>query len=298
MSAHQPLKALQVVGVRYMGRRFVPEGQRVLDACRDGGVYESAGVPYEVVEPRIEPMPDAEEPVALGALGGVIADQVAAARQQGKAVLMTGGNCHHITGVLGGLQDVHGSGVRVGLVWFDAHGDFNTPHTTLSGSLGGMPVAACAGLCFPQWREASHMAAALPADRILMVDVRNLDPAEDELVRAVGIPVAAPAPGFPGVDLEAAVADLAARVDLIYLHIDSDILDASLVPNHVTKEPDGPDMAQVLRAADIVLATGKVAACAVVSVFDSGEGAELGMASGLELVRGCLASWHEHGMAD
>ena len=297
MSVNKPLEALQVVGVRYMGRRFVPEGQRVLDECRAAGVYEAAGVPLDVEEPRIDPRPGADEPEALGALGGAIAARVAEARRDGKAVLMTGGNCHHITGVLGGLQDVHGSGARVGLVWFDAHGDFNTPHTTLSGSLGGMPVAVCAGLCFPQWREGSHMAAALPADRILMVDVRNLDPAEGELVRAVGIPVAAPAAGFPGVDLGAAVADLAARVDLIYLHIDSDILDASLVPNHVTKEPDGPDMAQVLRAADTVLATGKVAACAVVSVFDSGEGAELGMASGLELVRGTLDSWGKHGMA-
>jgi arginase len=297
MSANHPLEALQVVGIRYMGRRFVPEGQRVLDECVANGTYAAAGVPFEVVEPRLgSEASQGEEPVVLGALGGLIADEVAAATSSGKAVMMTGGNCHHITGVLGGLQDIHGPQARIGLVWFDAHGDFNTPQTSISGSLGGMPVSVCAGLSFPQWREGSHMAAALPADRIAMVDVRNLDPDEGRLVQAVGIPVAAPAPGFPGEELQAVVDDLAARVELIYLHIDSDILDQSLVPNHVTREPSGPDMTQVLDAVEVVMATGKVAATAVVSVFDTGEGCEIGMASGLELIRGTLSAWKRHGM--
>ena len=119
---------------------------------------------------------------------------MAASSERGDAVLMTGGNCTHITGVFGGLQDVHGPAVRVGLVWFDAHGDFNTPAITLSGMLGGMPVAVCAGLAFPQWRELSHIVAPLPTDRIVMVDVRNLDPEEEKLIRAVGIPIVPVAP--------------------------------------------------------------------------------------------------------
>ncbi|NKB67861.1 MAG: arginase [Candidatus Latescibacteria bacterium] len=289
-----PLKALQVIGVRYGGARFVPQGQRVLDECLATGAYQAAQVPFEVVEPRMAAADDASEEIALGRLGGAIAQAVAQARQQDKAILMTGGNCHHITGVIGGLQEAHGPDLRLGLVWFDAHGDFNTPGTTLTGSLGGMPVSVCAGLSFPKWREGSGIVAPLPTDRIAMVDVRNLDPAEEQLVQATGIPVAAPAAGFPGQALEPVIADLAARVDMIYLHIDSDILDDSLVPNHVTKEPDGPDMAQVLAAVDVVMATGKVAACAVVSVFDQGEGGDIGLASGLELIRGSLQSWHRH----
>jgi len=130
-----------------------------------------------------------------------------------------------------------------------------------------------------------------------MVDVRNLDPAEETLIRAVGIPTAAPASGFPGVDLAAAVNDLADRCDLLYLHIDSDILDETFVPNHGTKEPDGPNLEQVLAAVDTVMATGKVAALAVVSVYGEGEDSERSVASGLELIRGGLAAWKAHGMA-
>ena len=55
-------------------------------------------------------------------------------------------NCNDLLGMLSGLKyDVEGKQRRVGLVFIDAHGDFNTPETTLSGMLGGMPVAIAAG---------------------------------------------------------------------------------------------------------------------------------------------------------
>jgi arginase len=240
--------------------------------------------------------PEEDQEAALGALCGAIADVVAPARRAGKGVLMTGGNCHSAPGVLGGLQDAHGPGARIGLIWFDAHGDFNTPRTTLSGSLGGMPVAVCAGLAFPAWREGAHIAAPLSTDRILMADLRNLDPAEEQLIRATDVVVADLIPGRSGPDFGRAVADLAERVDMIYLHIDSDILDAAHVPSHRTKEPGGPDVAQVLAAIDTVMATGKVVALAVVSVYFEGQDADFDLASGVELVRGGLTSWRRHGM--
>jgi len=294
----KPITKLQVIGVRYSDSHLAQDDARSVDAYAASGVYAAAGVPFSVTEPRFdESQRVAEETDNIGLLGGLIADEVAAARNRGEAVLMTGGNCSHVTGVVGGLQDAHGPATRIGLVWFDAHGDFNTPNTTLSGMLGGMPVAVAAGLCFPRWRERSHIVAPLPTDRIVMVDVRNLDPAEEQLIQAVGIPVAATAPGFPGEDLAECVNRLADQCDLLYLHIDSDILDASLVPNHGTVEPDGPDMAQVQGAIETVMATGMVGAVAVVSVYGVGEGAAISQASGVELIRGCLTAWQKYGMA-
>jgi arginase len=291
------LPGVQIIGVRYRGARPAVRDERSLDLYKASGVYESAGTLYDYVEPRF-PEAELREDTTdnLGLINGQIADAVAAARGAGKAVMMVGGDCQHITGVVGGLQDAHGPTAKIGLVWFDAHGDFNPPGTTLSGMLGGMPVAVAAGLAYPRWRELSHIQAPLPTDRILMVDVRNLDPAEAQLVNATGVVVAAPAAGFPGEDLEAAVADLAARCDYLYLHIDSDILDAAYVPNHGTKEPNGPDMAQVHAAIDTVMATGKVVAFAVVSVYGEGDGHEVTQASGVELIRGGLETWNKHGM--
>lgn len=298
MKAHQPLTQLEVVGVRYRGSRPAQRDERSLDAYAAAAVYGAAGIPLTVTEPRLaEEIRSADEPTNLGHLSGQIADAVAAASRAGHPVLMAGGDCSHITGVIGGLQDAYGADARIGLVWFDAHGDFNTPKTTISGMLGGMPVAVAAGLGYPQWRLGAHIQAPLPTERIVMVDVRNLDPLEEQLIRATAVTIAAPASGFPGVALAPAIAELADRCDLIYLHIDSDILDERYVPNHGTREPNGPDMDQVLAAVDLVMATGKVAAYAVVSVYGEGEGSQTSVASGIELLRGGLAAWRQHGMA-
>lgn len=293
----QPLEGLQVIGIRYTGARFIGVGQLALNSYSKSDIYAEARVPFDYTEPRLpEGLENTDEASRVGALGGAIADIVAPARRAGKGVLMTGGNCHHVTGVLGGLQDAHGPSARIGLVWFDAHGDFNTPKTTLSGSLGGMPVAVCAGLSLPDWRETSHMVAPLPTNRIVMTDVRNLDPAEEQLIRATDIVVVTPFSAEKNAGLKTAVTDLAKRVDMIYLHIDADILDEVYVPNHATREPNGPDMPQVLDAIDIVMATGQVVALAVVSVYFQGHRNEVDLSSGAELIRGGLSSWRRYGM--
>jgi arginase len=295
----KPLSALQVIGTRYRGSEFALGDDRSLDAYAASGIYEHGGVPVRIVEPRLPEGPLPPDPgERLGLLGGAIAVEAAAARQAGQAILLTGGDCTHCTGILGALQQVHGAAARIGLVWFDAHGDFNTPKTTLSGYLGGMPLAVCAGLAWPRWREGSQMLAPLPTDRIALVGLRNLDPAEEQLIRATSATVAAVAPGFPGEQLEAAIAELAGRCDLIYLHIDSDILDGSLVPNHQYPEPNGPDLEQVRAAVDTVMSTGKVAAQAVVSVYGMGEGCETSVASGIALIRAGLEGWRRYGLPD
>ncbi len=295
----QPITQLQIIGVRYGNANYYPESRIPLDAYAKSGVYAAAQVPFEIVEPYLEDSQRTPDEVQnIGILGGLIADEMASARKDGRAVCMTGGNCCHITGVIGGLQDVHGPAARIGLVWFDAHGDYNTSKTTLSGMLGGMPVAVAAGLTHANWRIASHIISPLPSERIVLVDVRNLDPAEEQLIRATDTAIASVAPGFSGdVPLQDALSQLAEKVDLIYLHIDSDILDEAYTPNHGTKEPNGPDMDLVKAAIDTVMATGKVAAYAVVSVSGEGEGAEIMVASGKELIRSGLAAWKKYGMA-
>jgi len=294
----KPVTNLKIIGVRYINANYFP-GERIpLDAYLESRIYDAAEVPIQIVEPHLEDSQRTPDEIQnIGILGGLIADEVASARKDGRAVCMTGGNCCHITGVLGGLQDAHGSDARIGLVWFDAHGDYNTSKTSLSGMLGGMPVAVAAGLTHANWRVASHVISPLPTERIVLVDVRNLDPAEEQLIRATDTVIASVAPGFQGdISLQEAVDSLADVVDLIYFHIDSDILDEAYTPNHGTKEPNGPDMDQVKAAIDTVMATGKVAAFAVVSVSGEGEGAEIMVEAGKELICSGLTAWKKYGM--
>ncbi len=291
------LPGVHVVQIRYHGSDPVAAGSDPVPAYAASGVYDHMGA-ATIVEPAFPEDRRVEEPTDnLGIFGGEIAAAVAEGRRAGKPVLVLGGNCASVPGVIGGLQQAHGPDARIGLVWFDAHGDFNTPRTTLSGMLGGMPVAVSAGLAYPRWREMSMQSTPLPTNRIVMVDVRNLDPAEEQLIRATDVVIAAPAEGFPGEDLQTAIDALAAECDLIYLHIDSDILDERYVPNHHTVEPNGPSMEQVLAAVETVMATGKVVTYAIVSVWANGDGGDTAVASGVELLEGGVAAWKRGGVA-
>jgi arginase len=288
----QKLSRLKVVAVRYRTATPAEGDERGVDAYRASGAYEAFGAPVEEVEPRLTADEGRRPEMSrLGLLNARIADAVAEGSRSGAGILLVGGNCAHATAVIGGLQQAHGAELRLGLVWFDAHGDFNTPVTSPSGMLGGMPVAVAAGLALPEWRESSRIAAPLPTDRIVLVGARNLDPAERELISATQLTLAAPAPGFQGVDLAASVDRLARHCDQIYLHIDADVLDRSLVPSHRTAEPHGPDLEQTMAAVDSVMACGRVTALALVSIYNQGEAGAVSMASGIQLLRGALGCW-------
>ena len=228
----------------------------------------------------------------LEAINTAIARSVSGAIDAGSAPLLTGGSCVSLPGMLGGMQRAFGPAARIGLVWFDAHGDFNTPKTSLTQMLGGMPVAVSAGLCYPTWRVAAGLDRPIPTDRITMVDVRNLDPAERTLIEATDVTVVdVPDRSAAGSPFADAVAALAASVDHLYLHIDADVLDARYQPNHPTVEPDGPSLEDVNAAMDVVLKTGKVRAFGVVSVNAQGPEGPTSLASGMAMIESAIATW-------
>jgi len=78
---------------------------------------------------------------------------------------------------------------------------------------------------------------------------------------------------------------------VIYLHVDEDILDRSFVPNHGTAEPDGPDISTVQAAIRTVLATGKVRAFGLVSIYLVGEGGETSLSSARHLLTESIRTW-------
>src|SRR5690606_20264009 len=119
-----------VVPIRYHGFEPVtPESDPVDTYLGSGATDDYETTVVEPVFPADQARPEPTD--NLGLLGGEIATAVASGREAGKPVLVIGGNCASVPGVLGGMQVAHGPDARIGLVWFDAHGDFNTPRTTL-----------------------------------------------------------------------------------------------------------------------------------------------------------------------
>jgi arginase len=242
--------------------------------------------------PPTDPAQATDDPVTnFARLGANIANAVADGLSADGNVLITGSNCTALVGILAGFERALGPTARIGLAWFDAHGDFNTPKTTITGRIGGMPVAVAAGLTFPRWRDLAGMVAPIPTSRIVMVDVRNLDPKERTLIEATDVTIAAIAPGRPGLPLAEAVERLAAESDVIYLHVDEDVLDAHFVPNHGTVEPNGPDLEETVAAIRAVLATGKVRGYGLVSVNVQGEGGKQSLASAMHLLTNSVRWW-------
>jgi len=204
----------------------------------------------------------------LGLASRRLCDIVADQRRRGLFPLGLLSNCNGLMGMLAGLQH-SGAGWRphrVGLVYCDAHGDFNTPETTLSGMLGGMPVAVSTGLCLTRLRMECGLDPALPTRYVTMVGVRDLDPLERELLERCNveqISVDEVRRLSPGIDLE--MERLGTLTDLIYVHVDLDVLEPSEVSGHGLTVENGLTSMELSKALETMFEHPKAAAFGIAS---------------------------------
>jgi arginase len=139
-----------------------------------------------------------------------------------------------------------GKPLRIGMLWLDAHPDFNTPETTRSGSLGGMPVAVATGRALKVMRLDAKLDPPLADRHVVMAGVRLTDPLEQELLdnsRIQQLTVEDLRQGSPAVFAQ--LDRLSRLTDKIYIHIDMDVLDPREVEGHGNKVPNGPSSEQL-----------------------------------------------------
>jgi arginase len=158
-------------------------------------------------------------------LNRLLSREVRSAVSSGAFPLVLAGNCNSCLGNIAGVNLE-----QPGVVWFDAHGEFNTPETTLSGFLDGMPLAIATGRC---WKEAAKTIvgfAPVPEPNVILVGAKDLDQEEQKQLEQSEINLIR----SPGMDdsqiiksLEAALMYLKDRVSDIYLHIDMDAFEIS-----------------------------------------------------------------------
>lgn len=186
-----------------------------------------------------------------------VAAAVAAEVGAGQVPLVMSGDCTTSLGVVAGLQR---AGIAPSLVWFDAHGDVQSPETSASGYLGGFPIRQLAGGADRTVPERIGL-RVVPQEDIVLVDARDLDPPEAAYLEASAIrrvPVGAiPVPDSP-----------------IYLHLDCDVIDAADLPGLLFPVPGGPSLTAVAAAVRGVLATGSVVAIGLGCTWRPGSGAD------------------------
>jgi arginase len=176
-------------------------------------------------------------------------------------------NCNDLLGMLAGLKyDSDGNARRVGLIFIDAHGDFNVPETTLSGMLGGMPVAIAAGHALHNLRQTTGLNEPLPMSHIVWGGVRDLDPLEADRFREHEVQqFSVQDIRDLSADLRDEINDLAERVDVIYVHIDMDVLDPAEVGGHPLTVPDGPTSAELAAAMTLMFQNPSTVALGIAS---------------------------------
>jgi len=263
-----------LVKMPYVGERNVPELSGGPDYLEQGGLrqlLEDQGVQASLSPPVAL---SADEDKAYGSwnrlalANGDLAKIVADERRNGHFPVGLLANCSSILGMLSGLQHSGPTAkpLRVGMVFVDAHGDFNTPETTLSGMLGGMPVAIASGQCLTRMRLKAGLEPPLPTRYIVEICVRDTDPLEQELLDRSEIQqLTLEDVRTRSSNLHGAMKRLSDATDVIYIHVDMDGLDPREVPGHPLTVPGGPTSIELAAALTEMFKYEKVAAFGVAS---------------------------------
>ncbi|MDQ1590152.1 MAG: arginase [Pyrinomonadaceae bacterium] len=117
-----------------------------------------------------------------------LATEVQRAMHAGEFPVILGGDHSIAAGSVAGAASIlRERGQQIGMIWFDAHADMNTPETTMSGNVHGMPLAALLGYGAPELTHVAGFAPKLDPRYCVHLGARDLDPAERELIRKLGM---------------------------------------------------------------------------------------------------------------
>ena len=194
-------KKIRVIGVPLdlgQSRRGVdmgPSAVRVagLEARLEalGHVVEDAGnVSVAIAEQKKEGDPHAKYLREITATCTKQAELVLKTLEAGKVPIVLGGDHSVAAGTVAGVSEFYRrSNQKIGLIWIDAHTDINTPETSPSGNVHGMPLAAIMGLGPPELANIFNFSPKVAPENCVLVGVRDIDNIEKENVRKAGIDV-------------------------------------------------------------------------------------------------------------
>ncbi len=178
--------------------------------------------------------------------------------------IFLGGDHSIAIGTVSGMS----SAGPLGLIWVDAHGDFNTPDTTPSGNIHGMPVAALTGHGHPDLVNLGHAGPKLRPQDVVMIGIRDLDTAERSILANSGTTVYT----MRDVD-ELGMATVARRaltrlnhVPRIHLSFDMDAIDPTVAPGVGTPVPGGLTFREAHLLMEILSEAHKIASLDVVEI--------------------------------
>jgi arginase len=244
--------------IRYAGlhERLETIGYDVLD----WGDVETA-----VLEATEETDENARYLPEIKAAGGRIARLVGLALEQSSLPLVLGGDHSVALGTLGGLARSQGIG---GVLWIDAHGDLNTPETSPSGNVHGMPLAAAIGLTDNRFDSEHWTLPAVDPHRVALVGLRAVDSRERERIRELGIKAYSMS-DIDRIGIERAIRESLTHIagpGFVHVSLDMDALDPEVAPGVGTPVRGGLSYREAHLALELVAESGLAGSFEVVEV--------------------------------
>ncbi len=196
------------------------------------------------------------------------AAQQVAALPEGTFPLTLGGDHSVSMGtVTGNALRGHPTGERMGLIWVDAHTDYNTPHSSPSGNIHGMPVAALTGRGDPHLTSLGGNWHVRPED-IVMIGIRSVDTSERDLLREAGVK----AYTMKDVDqlgmtrIHEKTMERLGGLSRVHVSFDADALDPSVCPGVGTPVPGGLTYREGHLLMELLSESGRVTSMDIVEV--------------------------------
>ncbi len=225
----------------------------------DGNVASPEPEETSVQDERARFLPEIREICAR--IAGAVGEAVA----RGETPLVLGGDHSVALGTLGGLAAAHGAG---GVLWIDAHSDINTPDTSPSGNVHGMPLAAALGLAGRAFEHPAWPMPSVDPRRVALLGVRQLDEGERRLLRDAEVRVFTMSE-IDRIGIERAVRESLDRVaggGFVHVSLDMDVLDPEIAPGVGTPVRGGLTYREAHLALELVAESGLAGSLEVVEV--------------------------------
>ncbi len=250
------------IGVPYYLGEARPERDEV-EILRRSGIAAELAAEWVDIRPAFS---QTDDPVV--AVNRALANTIQ--KHADKVPVVFANDCTSCLGMVKGLE-----AKAPAILWYDSHGDFNTPETSPSGFLGGMPLAALVGRGNQQLMRGMDLQPIAEAD-VIVSDVRNLDPEESIMLRNSDVTI------YETLD----ALDAAVLPDKpLYIHFDTDVVDCAEMPAMSYPEPDGPSLDRSIDSLKWALAKSDTVGI-LFSLWNSTlEGSAEAMAATLKLIR-------------
>jgi arginase len=250
--------ALRIAGIAAVLESL---GHRVSD---DGDVPVRGQEVQRITNPKLKYLPE------IVRASRMLAARVANALYDGAFPIVLGGDHSLGIGSVAGVSAYcREQGKRLGVIWIDAHADMNTPETTPSGNIHGMPLAVSMGFGSDRLVTIAGFTPKVAPEHVALVGIRSVDPGERELIATLPMLVY-PMPEIDKRGIHTVIAEVLDRfrrtVDHVHVSFDLDSVDPSLAPGVGTPVSGGLTFREAHLAMEILAESGMVGSLDVAEV--------------------------------